>query len=147
MPAKPVVSWSLVAIQFGCLATLALTGPLVARPWPLLLAQAAGIALLGWSAWSVRRAIPNVLPDVRRKAALLRHGPYRWIRHPMYAGLLLLTLPMLMSNFTALRAAVWALFLAGLLVKIRYEERLLAAHFPEYAAYQGTNARLIPYIY
>ncbi len=34
-----------------------------------------------------------------------------------------------------------------LLVKLRFEERLLVAHHPEYAAYAQRTARLIPFIY
>lgn len=147
MNAKPLLSWTLVAIQFLALAIFVLTGPLIARPWPLLLLEVAGVALLGWAAWSMRRSVPNVLPDVRQGATLQRHGPYRWIRHPMYAALLLITLALLLAEFSGLRLAAWLLLAANLVIKLQYEEKLLLARFPDYAAYQRTSKRLIPFIY
>jgi len=147
MNPRPLLSWILVAIQFIALGVLALTGPLIARPWPLLVAEVCGFALLAWAIWSVRHAVPNVFPDVRTGAQFLHHGPYRWIRHPMYAALLLITLPLLLATPTGMRVAAWLLLLADLLFKLRYEEKLLVAHFPEYAAYQQTSRRLIPFIY
>ena len=142
-----MLSWSLVAVQFLALALIALTGPLIATPWPLLVVELAGFALLGWALWSLRRSPPHVVPDVRPQATLQIGGPYRWMRHPMYSALLLITLPLVVAAPSWLRAAIWLLLLANLNTKLKYEEQLLMARFPEYAAYRKTSWRLIPFVY
>ncbi len=147
MQSKPLVSYTLVFLQFAALGILALTGPIIART-PLWLAlELAGLALGLWALWSMRRSLPNITPDVRPNATLVRSGPYRWIRHPMYTMLLLAGGAVVLNAPSALRAAVWVLLVGVLLVKIRYEERLLSAHFTDYAAYQQESKRLVPFVY
>lgn len=147
MQPNPRISYSLVALQFVALGILALTGPVIARNPFWLALEVAGLALGLWALWSMRDSLPNITPDVRAHATLVRRGPYRWIRHPMYAMLIVAGAAVVLNAPSAQRWVVWALLVAVLLVKIRYEERLLSAHFSDYTAYQQASKRLIPYIY
>jgi protein-S-isoprenylcysteine O-methyltransferase Ste14 len=147
MPRSRLFSYTFVAIQFGCLAAIALTGPLLPRN-PLLLATVAAAVLLGvWALLTVRIDKVNVVPDPRPDAELVRSGPYRWIRHPMYAALLLGTLALVVQTPSPLRWGLWLLLLADLLVKLHYEEQLLKEHFAGYATYMAESKRLIPFLY
>jgi len=77
--------------------------------------------------------------------AFVERGIYRWLRHPMYAGviLMLLAMPEQSWNGLHLSLAVGAYFMIGL----RYEEaRMLAAH-PEYKDYCKRVAAFIPGVY
>ena len=80
---------------------------------------------------------------------LITDGPYRWTRNPIYTGMfgLLLATGMAMSRWTTLLAAS-AVFVAGTLIRIHSEERLLrqafGASFDEYAR---KVPALIPGIY
>ena len=80
---------------------------------------------------------------------LITEGPYRLVRNPIYTGMfgLLLATGLAMSRGTVLMAAA-AVFLAGTLIRIRSEEKLLrqafGAAFDEYA--RRVQA-LIPGIY
>lgn len=140
-------SYALVAIQFGCLIALALTGPIFARN-PLLLAiEIAALALAAWAILTVSVRNVNVTPDVRAGGRLVREGPYRWIRHPMYASILLGALALVLETPTPARWLVYAVLVIDLLVKLHYEEQLLSAAFPPYAAYREVSKRLIPFIY
>lgn len=139
-------SWVLVTIQFVSLAGVALTGPLLAGGW-WIVAQAAGGLFGLWALGTMRLQRLNVLPDVREDAQLLDRGPYAWVRHPMYTGLILLTGAMLVADFSWLRAAFWVVLVVNFDLKLRYEESLLRARFPDYAAYSRKTARLIPGIY
>lgn len=139
-------SWLLVIIQFACLGGIVLTGPLIASgPW--IVVQAAGGAVGLWALWTMRPSLRYVLPDVREDAPLLRSGPYAWVRHPMYSSLILLTLAMLVGDFSWLRLVFWVGLVINFDVKLRYEESLLRKHFPEYEEYRQTTARLVPRVY
>lgn len=149
MDAKPdlLKSYTLVVIQFGALLALALTGPIVARHPVMLAVELAALALALWAIVTMRLRHVNVLPDVRPDSRLVRQGPYRWIRHPMYASILLGALALTLDESTPLRWLIYTVLLVNLLVKLHYEERLLAAAFPLYTAYQEVSKRLIPFIY
>ena len=140
-------SYALVFVQFACLGALALTGPILARHPLLLAVEAAALALAGWALLTMRPTNMNVTPDVRGDSVLVAHGPYRVVRHPMYASILLGTLAIVLDAPSPLRWVIWALLLADLVLKLNYEERLLAAHHPDYALLQQKTWRLAPFIY
>jgi protein-S-isoprenylcysteine O-methyltransferase Ste14 len=141
-----VKSWLLVIIQFACLLGMVLTGPIFARGvW--LIVQVAGAVIGVWALAIMRLSRLNVLPDVRDDAELVRSGPYRYIRHPMYTSLLMMTGAMVASLFSVIRLVIWAVLLVNLLVKLSHEEKLLAARFAEYEHYRQSTKRLIPGVY
>ena len=140
-------SSALVVIQFAALIALAVTGPaLVLEPVWLALALA-GVALGAWAIVAQRFINFNITPDVKVEGFLVQSGPYRWIRHPMYASLLLIGLAWVANSFSWLRLALLLILVVDLVVKLTYEERLLTAHYPAYAAYAQQTKRLIPFIY
>ena len=147
MKSKQLRSYVFVIVQFACLIAIALTGPLIARN-PLWLALEAAALLLGlWTLWTMRAGRFNIVPDVPANSQLITHGPYRFIRHPMYATLLLGALALVLNAPTPLRAAVWVVLLVDLVLKLNYEERLLVESFPSYAEYRQRSKRLLPFVY
>lgn len=147
MPPNRLKSYTLVIVQFACLLLIAITGPLFARNPLWLLVELAALAFAIWALLVVRIGNINITPDVRQNSQLIRSGPYRWLRHPIYAALLLGALALVIDAPTWSRAAMWGVLLFDLLIKLHYEERMLAGHFPDYAAYMQTSKRLIPYVY
>jgi protein-S-isoprenylcysteine O-methyltransferase Ste14 len=79
---------------------------------------------------------------------LIERGPYRWVRHPIYTGLLLMILG---TAIVVGRVGGLAALLIGFLVvwlKLRLEEALLTRHFPEaYAGYRARTKALIPFVF
>ena len=140
-------SYALVLVQFACLGALLLTGPLLAQGALLLVLELGAVALGLWALITVQLDNVQIVPDPHPDAKLVRHGPYRWIRHPMYAALLLGTLALVAAQPTPLRWGIWLILLADLLIKLDYEERLLTDHFAAYRSYMAESKRLIPYIY
>lgn len=140
-------SYSLVLIQFGALALIALTGPWLAEGfwWQLLEGIGLGIGL--WAIVTIRIGNFNITPNVKQNSLLVQTGPYQFIRHPMYLALLLVTLALVGSQFSFLRLGIWMVLLVDLIIKMAFEEQLLAAHFTNYTHYQRRTYRLIPFIY
>jgi len=86
---------------------------------------------------------------VRDDQGLVHAGPYKWIRHPNYAGLILVAggIAVSFSSSLALFAAV-CLWLPALLLHIAREERMLIERFGrQYRAYMSRTWRLIVGIY
>ena len=105
----------------------------------------AGAGLRDWSIVSLgrwfRRQV-TIEPDQR----LVRRGPYRVLRHPSYTGLVLIFagFGLAIGSWIGAAAAL-ALILAGMLPRIRVEERALANAFgAEYTEYASSRARLVP---
>ena len=101
--------------------------------------------------WARRTLGPNYSGHVSVKSeqSLVRSGPYRFIRHPAYAGFLLMALGLCLgySSLTGL-GAVLALLVPGLVYRMRVEEKLLVQHFGDaYREYRRTTRRLIPGIW
>ncbi len=137
---------TLFGVQALCIALILLTGFWLARPaWVWL--ELLGGALGAWAVATMKPRNINPLPRPLRDARLVTRGPYRWIRHPMYAAVLMMTLALLLDRPTLVRLVVWLVLLADLLVKMQYEETLLARRFPEYAFYRKRTKRLIPFVY
>ena len=147
MQRSRLVSYTLVAIQFACLIAIVLTGSILARNPVLLVIEVAALLLGVWATLTVRIGNVNVLPDPRQEAVLVQSGPYRWIRHPMYAALLLGTLALVLDSSSVLRWSLWIVLLIDLVIKLHYEERMLLDHFRGYGAYMAASKRLIPYLY
>lgn len=140
-------SYALVAIQFAALIALAMTGPVIARQPAWLAVELLGIGLGVWAIVAQRFINFNVTPDVKVEGFLVQTGPYRWIRHPMYASLILIGIALVADSSSWLRLAMLLILVVDLVVKLNYEERLLTAHYPAYAAYTQRTKRLIPFIY
>lgn len=74
-------------------------------------------------------------------------GPYRYVRHPSYSGLLLSALGVLLSAGNWLSLACFVLALPGFLYRIRVEEgALIAALGKPYRDYMARTKRLVPFV-
>lgn len=78
---------------------------------------------------------------------LIERGPYRYVRHPIYTGLLLMALGTAVLQARIASFVFFAILLVGLWFKLRAEEELLTRHFPEaYARYRERVRGLIPFV-
>ena len=85
---------------------------------------------------------------VKEAHVIIDRGPYRLVRHPIYFGMILMSLGTALWWGRANGLVLFAVALAGFTVKARLEERLLTEHFPaEYGAYK-TRVRhaLVPWL-
>jgi protein-S-isoprenylcysteine O-methyltransferase Ste14 len=143
-----------VIAQFGLMTLLVWLGAQALRPWPpwpvLVLAGVLGAAgaWLGLAALRANRPGNfNIRPEPRAGGQLVAHGPYRRVRHPMYAAVLLLTAAAAVVAASGGAALAWTALLAVLVLKAGLEERWLAAHHAGYADYCRRTRRLLPGLY
>ena len=80
---------------------------------------------------------------------LFTQGPYRWVRHPLYASalLVLFSLSLVASNWFLLGYAVIALLAFRCLVIPAEESRLIDAFGGAYQEYQRHTSALVPKLF
>ena len=82
---------------------------------------------------------------VREDHALIESGPYRFVRHPVYAGYLALLLGSGVASLNVCLWLLWPVSLLGILIQAASEEQLLGARFGgDYERYVRRIGRLIP---
>jgi protein-S-isoprenylcysteine O-methyltransferase Ste14 len=116
-------------------------------------ARVLGLAILGvggvLGTWGMVALGRNLTPFPKpiEGGSLVTTGPYRFVRHPIYAGLIFGTpgWALFRSNLLGVVLAV-ALFVFFDL-KSRHEERWLAESYPGYAEYSRQVRKLIPFVY
>ena len=96
-----------------------------------------GLALAAWGLFSLGKSF-GIAPADR---GLILHGPYHYLRHPIYAGELLAVLAVLMGNPSPWNAGVVGVLLLSVLARIRWEEAAMGG-YPGYA--RLVRWRLIP---
>jgi protein-S-isoprenylcysteine O-methyltransferase Ste14 len=76
---------------------------------------------------------------------LIERGPYAYVRHPIYSGLLLMGLGTAIERARLESFLMLAMALVGLAIKAQFEEQLMIRHFPEaYPQYRRRVKALIP---
>jgi protein-S-isoprenylcysteine O-methyltransferase Ste14 len=109
--------------------------------------QALGLGLRAWSMRTLGRSYTRTL-RTHDAQSVVSSGPYRVVRHPGYAGSLLIWTGFALTSETVLVVPV-----VGGLVGLAYhrrvtaEERLLRRDLPGYAAYCERTKKLIPLVW
>ncbi len=76
---------------------------------------------------------------------LVRSGPYRWVRHPIYSGMILAMLGTALVRHQVRGVIAVVLLYAGFKIKSKIEEQAMAATFgAEYAEYASTTGAIVP---
>jgi protein-S-isoprenylcysteine O-methyltransferase Ste14 len=139
--APPRVTRSLRIVKTGKMAVLAF----------LLRLVGAGIFVIGLAtAMSARIQLGRNWADIedtplRPQQSVVERGIYRYIRHPIYTGdlLLLVGLELGLNSWLVLAVAVLAVVVVR---RTLAEEALLARRLPGYRSYCARTRRFIPFI-
>jgi len=140
---------ALVAAQF------VLIGLLVVLPgradWPVptairavcMIGAAVGVLVMLLAGTALGRGLTAV-PLPNRHAVLRTGGLYRAVRHPIYTGLLLTMGSFMVASGSLPRLLAFAVLLALITIKARWEETRLARRFAAYPAYAARTPRFVP---
>jgi protein-S-isoprenylcysteine O-methyltransferase Ste14 len=106
----------------------------------------AGLAIALWARRELGRNW-SLNPSIQENHELIERGPYVYVRHPMYSGLLLMLLGTVIWYGSWVGGIYFSACLIGTWLKLREEERLLTAHFGmSYLKYKERVKALIPFI-
>jgi protein-S-isoprenylcysteine O-methyltransferase Ste14 len=139
--------WILVLAQFALLIALVLVPD---QPHPNEMVYLAGralaifaLVLLLIAAFVLRPSI-TALPEPRNDAPFITSGIYRFVRHPMYASLILFAISVSVYKWSLLAVLAGLALFIVLNIKYRYEDSLLRQKWPAAALYQKQVGALFP---
>jgi len=89
----------------------------------------------------------NIRPDIKEDCVLVKDGIYGYIRHPMYASVIVTMLGLTVFYLNIVTLSIYAVLVVNMLIKMFYEESLWKCHSEEYEAYKQNTSRLIPKIF
>jgi len=141
---------SLIIIVAGGVAIRQLHGSSLAVHSPVLAAVGvivflSGLGLAVWARVHLGRNWGMPMTE-RAEPELVTSGPYRFVRHPIYSGILLGMLGTAMATDLYFLVA-FGIALAYFSYSATVEERLLSASFPDaYPRYRAHTKMLIPYV-
>jgi protein-S-isoprenylcysteine O-methyltransferase Ste14 len=135
-----VLSWTLPTrlpgLDLGAQRALAVAG---------LVAIWAGLVLRVWAVVTLGRFFRTFI-SVDEGQSVVSRGPYRWVRHPSYAGILMIVFGFGVGSGNALALAVSVVLPgAAIIRRVAVEESELVRGLGEpYRAYQRRTRRLVP---
>ena len=115
--------------------------------WALVYVAAAGIFLCWWARLHLGRLWSNTITR-KEGHKIVDTGPYAFVRHPIYTGLLTMIFATAAERATPVAFAGAGVFLVALLLRVFREERFLSEELgaEAYAAYRNRVAALVPFL-
>jgi len=133
-------------VMVAALVGLYATGNLFSSQ-PLVIAfQAAAGLLMIWARVTFGRRSFHAAANPTA-GGLVTSGPYRYIRHPIYTAVCLFGWAGVAAHRSAAGVALGVVLLAGGLMRMLSEERLVAERYPEYGEYAKRTKRMIPFVF
>jgi len=122
--------------------------------WPMPFVVSMVGSVLAWTSvawifWAHRALGDNFSPSVGKAYNLVKEGPYRWIRHPIYLGYMLLFLAIFLMTGWWVFCLLGEMILTSLVVwRLPLEEAYLEEIFgEEYREYAAKTGRFLPIIH
>lgn len=111
----------------------------------LLAVQGGAVLLMIWArvTFGMRSFHAGANPS---EGGLVTHGPYRFLRHPIYASILYFVWAGQVESPTVPALAAAGVVTVGLVARMLLEERFLRETYPEYADYARRAKRVIPFV-
>jgi protein-S-isoprenylcysteine O-methyltransferase Ste14 len=104
---------------------------------------AVGLLVIVLAFASLRGAI-QIAPEPKPGAQLIETGIYKYLRHPIYTGIIFCVVGLFLRQPTVWMAVAVAMVIIFLFFKARLEEKLLLSVYPGYATYRSRTWGLLP---
>ena len=134
-----------LAMAGGLVGLLAI-GSLFSSSPVVIAPQLAAVLLMIWARVTFGRRSFHFAADPT-EGGLVTSGPYRFVRHPIYAGVGLFTWAGACSHWSLPAALLAGLVSAGACIRMLCEEKLVLARYPEYRDYAARTHRLVPFVF
>ena len=120
--------------------------PSLPLAWLGALFAASGIAFAVWARIYLGKNW-SPAPRIKENHELVVGGPYAYVRHPIYTGVILAAFGTVLSGtFIGIFMFIFSSII--FLLRIKKEEKIMLKLFPnEYPAYQARTKKLIPYVW
>jgi protein-S-isoprenylcysteine O-methyltransferase Ste14 len=128
------------------LAILIVRREIIAEGFPGLAMQGAAIVLMIWARVVFGRRSFHATASPT-EGGVVTTGPYRYVRHPIYAAIVIFMSASILTHLSFITAATGLLAAAAIGIRIVTEERLLIRRFPEYRVYASRTRRLVPFVF
>jgi protein-S-isoprenylcysteine O-methyltransferase Ste14 len=140
-------SASLIAfiILVGTIATLALRHSLFATQPIGKAVQLIALLLMVWARFTLGRRSYHATANPTA-GGLVTSGPYRFVRHPIYAAVIYFLVVSTISHFSPITLLLVLVAVAATALRIGAEEHLLIEQYPEYHEYAAHTKRVIPFV-
>jgi protein-S-isoprenylcysteine O-methyltransferase Ste14 len=132
----------------GILATvfILVSGPIVTPTVLYILIQVFGLLLIIWALIAIKVSRKHTRHALPEGYYLITKGPYEIVRHPVYAGFLLIMVSIVEIEFTFLRLVALLILCGAILMKILREEYTMTEQIHEYKEYKKKTKAIIPYL-
>jgi protein-S-isoprenylcysteine O-methyltransferase Ste14 len=117
--------------------------------WARILGDVVCVFGLLVTIWARRTLAGNWSSEVafKQEHELVKTGPYHFVRHPIYTGLLLMCLGTAVVVSQLHSWLGFVLLSVGFWIKLKQEETLMLQHFPDvYTAYRKQLKALVPFV-
>ncbi len=118
-------------------------------PWVGALGAGLAVSGIAFAVWARRCLGKNwsPVPSIQENHELVTSGPYRFVRHPIYTGVIVALIgSALVSNLLWL--IICAAFALTFAWRVHVEDSLMAKLFPQaYPAYRARTKALIPFVW
>jgi protein-S-isoprenylcysteine O-methyltransferase Ste14 len=144
-PMSRIITHYGLAIVIAAIILLMATGNFFTSSVGVIAVQVAALAAMIWA----RLAFPSKsfrFDTTPSAGTIIRVGPYRWIRHPMYGGAFIIVWASVLAHLSFLTLSLGAVVAAVVILRIAFEERTLRERYPDYAAYAAETKAVIPFV-
>lgn len=138
---------SLTMLEYLCIAAILFTGNILPLSSVNIVILVLSVSFGVWYLWTVKFKRFNLTIYFPKNARIVPVGPYKYVRHPVYLTILLVTGVVVLEHYTLIRISAWLLLLVVLLIKIMVEERIISRRNTDYLIYKRSTKMLVPFLY